>query len=703
MKILYVGDEDNLSNGIMERLIKEGNDIYLLTTQLSLKAKRDKIKYKYYLNNGVEDVKNVFISVKPEVVIFVGNGYMQEIWNEEQNNLSLLAVALEESKSLEIEKFIFFSSTEVYSDQIEDIDEQSQVIPKTLKETWLLQSEDMIEMYRKYYDLNTVILRIGIIFGNQINLTSNDYFGNLYQRASAGSAISEEFIQPIHILDVADAVKRVMVLSESPIYNVCSSSLMKKSVILEFLGSEKKYNIQENHEVVNRKISNDRIKKEQEWVDFWSLETLIKNDKIQVVEKTHEEMKKNGKKSKMKTEIRKVVENIIIFMIFTTIYILSKNHSLFSQVNWLLIYIMIISITYNIRQGTLSVLLASAVYLFTNQGNLFAMTNFYSYIENVIVIVEFIFFGLIIGYTVDILHEEKRISEEKVQALQTSYESLKEISDKNILIKNEYEKRVLDGKNGIHKLYSIISKINIFDLDRMYMEILNVVSELIHTDTIAVYKAEQDTSCFRLIATLNEKSLVENRSWDLEKYPRIKEAMEKNQIYEGDPWEKEPALVLPVVSQKDSLIIIVIKEVPMEHISLYSINMLRTLVLLISQSIEKAYRYDEAIRGQRYVENTNILKPREFKKALEFAKEKKHRDLTDFILLKIPVINDIVQTYGKVSRFFREIDLFGMDGNGDLYVLLNYSSEDDEALVVKRLNEKGVCAEPVLEFQVGES
>ncbi|NLB21435.1 MAG: NAD-dependent epimerase/dehydratase family protein, partial [Clostridium sp.] len=121
MKILYVGDEDNLSNGIMERLIKEGNDIYLLTTQLSLKAKRDKIKYKYYLNNGVEDVKNVFISVKPEVVIFVGNGYVQEIWNEEQNNLSLLAVALEESKSSEIEKFIFFSSTEVYSDQIEDI------------------------------------------------------------------------------------------------------------------------------------------------------------------------------------------------------------------------------------------------------------------------------------------------------------------------------------------------------------------------------------------------------------------------------------------------------------------------------------------------------------------------------------------------------------------------------------------------------
>ncbi|NLB20023.1 MAG: hypothetical protein GX829_04135, partial [Clostridium sp.] len=121
------------------------------------------------------------------------------------------------------------------------------------------------------------------------------------------------------------------------------------------------------------------------------------------------------------------------------------------------------------------------------------------------------------------------------------------------------------------------------------------------------------------------------------------------------------------------------------------------------QSIEKAYRYDEAIRGQRYVENTNILKPREFKKALEFAKEKKHGDLNNFILLKILVINDIVQTYGKVSRFFREIDLFGMDGNGDLYVLLNYSSEEDEVLVVKRLNEKGVCAEPVLEFQVGES
>ena len=323
------------------------------------------------------------------------------------------------------------------------------------------------------------------------------------------------------------------------------------------------------------------------------------------------------------------------------------------------------------------------------------MTNFYSYVANVIVIVEFIFFGIVIGYVADDLRERIRISQQKNKDLQVSYDKLQEINEKNLYIKNEYEKRLLQTRNTIPNLYSIISKINVLDSERIFVELLQVVKELINTDTVAIYRATPSSPYLRLITSLNPESVMEKRSWNVENYPEIRKAIQANQVYQGDVWKNEPAIVMSIPYAGGDSIVLVIKHIPMEQMSLYYVNVLRTLFMLVSQALDRASQYDAVARASKYVEDTDILIPAEFAKVVDLAQEKKRLDVADYILLKVCGHEPLVEKYRRVVGGFRDLDQFGTDGKGRLYVLLSNASKADTNPVLNRLALAGILAETV--------
>jgi hypothetical protein len=126
--------------------------------------------------------------------------------------------------------------------------------------------------------------------------------------------------------------------------------------------------------------------------------------------------------------------------------------------------------------------------------------------------------------------------------------------------------------------------------------------------------------------------------------------------------------------------------------SLYTVNLLRTLLLLVSQSIEKAIQYDNATRSQKYIEDTDVLVPEEFEKVVELAIEKKKREMSDFSIINIEVETTLIDTYQKVANLFREVDIFGTDGSKKLYVLLDNTTIDNNSIIFERLQKNGVKA-----------
>jgi len=707
MKILYVGDSDCLAASVLERLVKEDHDVFVLCEKSEAKDKNFR-KYRHYIwSERAEDIQRIFASVAPDAVVYAGTGYLDEEWSENRrDNLRRLSVVAEECTKFEKCRLILFSSTEVYGADSFGADETARPHPESAKGIFMLQQENIADVYRDNRNLRVIILRLSDVFGNEITVGGKDWLGKLAGELSGASEFefAEQPLCPIHALDVADAVVRVLESENNPTYNICSSEQLQKSRLVALMKEElcrETCVINETGQTGNNVFaSNARIKKEKEWVEFWSLEKLAQEKKLRYINKNKSaEKEKKGKNRKaiIGGWIRKTIENAAIFGVFFAIYCLTREHSLFSQVDWLLIYVVAVSLAYGIKQSTLAVVLAGSAYFITSGIDIFEMTNFYSYAESVLMIVEFLFFGIIVGYSADTLRENVRNSKEDLSKVMDDYEKLKEINNKNVMLKNEYEKRVLDSKTSLPKLYSIINRITVLDINRIFVEILNVVADLMQTDTVAVYRVSSNSSYLRLIASLNKKSAMEGNSWNLKNFPDIELAIRQTRLYEGDIWKNEPAIVLPVGSSKGCEVAIVIKELPLEAHSLHSINLLRTLLILISESIEKALQYDNIVRGQKYYKDTNILYPEEFRKAVSLAEEKKQRDMAESCIISLQT-RDMLETFHTAEKLFREMDIWGSDESGNLYVLLANTSEKDAKIVLERLDQNGIKAKMVEKF-----
>lgn len=785
MKVAYIGECDYLTTNVLQRLRKEDYDVYVLSSDdIERKDSRWKGYHHYRLTGEKEEARRIFQAVNPDIVIYEGMGYLKEAWElEQRENFSYLSLILETCTNLGTGMFVFLSSVEVYGsynfegsqrdtekecgtegeserekkaegraererktegaaekesrrngkgtiegDTVREsiiVTEEVTLRPQTLKGRWMLQEENIVQAYCGQKGMHTAILRLGPVFANEMDSEGRDIWGNLCQailRTPYRLEQKEEMLQPIHALDVADAVVRVIEREESSIYNVCGSKIVRKSDIVKLLmekwmlDADERIHMDLDHEFpMNVEgtehiqnyfcIGNGKIKSVLEWTDLWSLEDTLQNHAIfqelnenRRTKKAKQQEKKHGKNSKKirrQNRLRRTIENLVLFAFFACFFLVTKDHSLFSKVDWLLIYVVLIALGYGVKQGALAVVLSSTVYLMVQGNSLWGMENFYSYGESVLMMVEFIFFGIVVGYAADMLKERHRNDQLELERMANSYENLKEINDQNVLLKNEYEKRVLDAKTSLPKLYSIVQRINVLDSNRIFMEVLTVIKELINTDTVAVYRVSANSSYLRLINSLNNESAMEGNSWNLKRYPKIERAIRNDQIYEGNVFAQEPAIVLPISSRKGCEAAIVIKELPMEACSRYSVNLLRTLLTLISDSLEKALRYDSALRKNRYWRNTNILNPEEFQKAIRLEEEKKNRQVADSCLLKICGADGIAETYQRAEKMFREIDIWGLDERENLYVLLENTTQENAEYVRERLQKIGIKAEKV--------
>ena len=261
------------------------------------------------------------------------------------------------------------------------------------------------------------------------------------------------------------------------------------------------------------------------------------------------------------------------------------------------------------------------------------------------------------------------------------------------MIKNEYEKRLLVSKTGISKLYSLVNKLMLSAPEQIMMEILSVVSEMMETDTVAVYMMKKDSPYLRLVNVLNQESMMEGKTWDISAYKKIQKAIDECVLYEGDIWNNEPAMILPIHYTDMNTAVIVIKNLPYTSNSLYHINLIKTLGLLITDSMARALDYDYITRADRYIGDTDIMIAQEFEKQTELAKKKADAGIAEYSILVFE--GDVITVYKEIAYMFRTTDYFGKGEDGLLYVLLNNTSAEEVKNVIERLNVKGIQSRSV--------
>ena len=708
MKIAYIGTRDQLSEIFIERMNKEDHEVYFLSDVEFSRSVPEVLKHRFYrIATKGDSFRKVMKSISPDCVVFAGVHFMDSVYSEEEeDDVALLTRTLQILAELRTVQFILLSSVEVYGNSDQPADEQHEFMPADERGMRFVRQEQLLEIYRKQYGLHASVIRASALYSDRAEEGAGDFLSRGFTdviSVDKNRRIPDDILQPLHVADFTDAVKRIVDSGKSGIYNASGSFVISRSSLYGLIGKQLETDVQEiQWEEPRRKtlVDNTLIKKELEWTDFRKIEEQFARNEIAF----HKEKvkKKKREKNKIPVAVRRTLENIVVFAAFFAVYYISSFHNLFSQIDWLTIYVILISVFLGIRQSALAVILASAAYLFIQDLSIFEMTNFYSYAGTVLKIMEFVFLGLVVGYTVDMLREDLRDIRRELSMLEDEHEELKKINEENVMIKNEYEDRLLDSKSGFPKLYRVVSRLMVLQPGRIFMEIVNIIAQMIHTDTVAVYAVKEGSTYLRLINALNEKSVQGGKSWDISQYPDIRAAMDMGELYQGDVWNGEPAVVLPILYQERCVAVILIRELPYTSQTLYYINLLRTLSLLLRESVGRALDHEELVREEQYIEETEILKPDAFRQKIFLAREKAAKRLAEYCVVQIVGTEDVEDVckaagmkdggdvYRIVSSGLRTTDDLGTDESGNLYVLLNNTGAEDADHLKKRLETKGV-------------
>ena len=699
MKIVYIGAGDALAEALAERMGQEGDDVYLLSDKALPKKGKGVSLHRFYRSpHKGESFGKLLRSIAPDCVIFAGNDYISSAQGEESDaDVTLLARSLRAAAAFPQVRFILLSSTEVYGTTGEKADESAACAAVSERGIRFIQEEQLLEIYQKQHGMDGVILRASQLYSNQPKEDQNDFLSRTFSAVVQGKdRMPAGVFQPLHISDLVDAVKRVADGGTQRVYNVCGDIEVSAQRLYQLAcwqqGVQEQAVRWEEPGCVTLADSG-RIRQELGWNNFKNLEEQLKKGEI-----TYRRVKgknRNKKKWNIPTDIRQMVENLVLFEVFFLLSSFCSSHSLFSQIDWLMIYVILISISYNIYQSALAAILASAAYLYSQNLSILELTTFNAYADTIQTFMQYVSLGLIVSYTNNTLKQDAWSVRLDLDMLKEEYEDLKAINDENVLIKNEYEERLLTSKTGFPKLYDLTSRLMVQEPERILMETMQVLSELVRTDTVAVYQGQAGSPWLRLVGALSDSSVMEGKSWNLSNFPQIYTAVAQGQLYQGELGSGEPAIVLPIVCRDVPAAVVLIKTLPYECETLYHVNLLKTMSLLLRDSMEKALQYEELSRADRYVEGTDIMKPEAFRKRVCLAGEKAEKGMAEYCVVELAYSGPLKETAAAVSHALRVADCLGTDGEGKLFALLNNTGAGSLEYLRERLLTCGVEVRPV--------
>ena len=220
---------------------------------------------------------------------------------------------------------------------------------------------------------------------------------------------------------------------------------------------------------------------------------------------------------------------------------------------------------------------------------------------------------------------------------------------------------------------------------------------MIRTDTVAVYQGQAGSPWLRLVGALSDNSAMDGKTWNLSGSPRIYDAVMRGEFYQGEFGSGEPAVVLPIVCRDVPQAVLVIKMLPYECETLYHVNLLKTMSLLLRDAMEKALQYEEMSREERYVKGTDILKPEAFRKRIFLAREKSKKCIAEYCVMELVYSGSMTEAAGAAGQTLRMTDCLGINEDGKLFALLNNTGPENLEHLQKRLLAYGVEVRLVLD------
>jgi nucleoside-diphosphate-sugar epimerase len=658
MKVLIYGGYDFIGLNLMERLNKEGDEVYIIDNTTSGKIKSINEKHKFY-NLDMTDKKceEIYKDNKFEVVIYLASAY--------KTGLIGLNKALEYSTKTNVEKFVYLSTTEIY-DKNENIpmDESSEISIESIFEADIFTAEQYCKIYNQKSDMQVFCLRVPNVYGpgQDPDIASNIIASKL-QKVEVieynlvceieNDIKNEEYI---YVGDLIDGIYKTIRSGKSFIVNISSDKIYSNKKAKEELGWEAKSGLSKG------------LKKTL----LWNKENGKTESKGENKESKYVQKYLNGNK-------KPYVENVALFVLLYLIDIFLKRNSIDISIDLTMLYIILIATIYGTKQAFISAILGIVLSGITRYQNGESINGIIYGTDTFMTIFAYVFIGISLGYVIDCRNDsikklKDKITEEndKFSFLHARYEEVRET-------KKQLEEQIISKKDNLAKLYKITERLDLVNSEVIFDEAINIICEIMKNEEVCIYILPKDQKYLRL--TSKSKNLDDKikKSINIEDYTGIADSIRKKDLFINKRMDKNiPTIMAPIIVDNEVIALIGVANMNFDSLVLYKRNLFKTISFLITGALSRAYKYEKTKVNEKYVENTEIIKTEYFKKIIE--EKFNNRSSNQQLILKANR-----EDYNRLITCIRVVDFIGINERNEMFILLTNTESEDGNIVIDRL------------------
>ncbi|MEE0954917.1 MAG: NAD(P)-dependent oxidoreductase [Eubacterium sp.] len=383
------------------------------------------------------------------------------------------------------------------------------------------------------------------------------------------------------------------------------------------------------------------------------------------------------------------LENMVCFIPFFMLNNRSVGSRYFSRIDFYLIYVILFACVYGQQQATFSALLATAGYIFrqmyTRTGlEVLADYNTYVWIAQLFIV------GLSVGYLRDQLTQQKDEAKENHSYMSGQLADIEEINGTNVRVKDSLQTQIINEDNSVGKIYEITSSLNQYSADEVLFYAAEALEKIIGTKDVSIYRISQSAYA-RLFTATSEKARKLGNSVRYMELGELSEAIGRNQVFINR--ELNPALPMmasAIYEGSELRYLLMIWTLPWEKMTLGESNLLAVTGFLIQNAALNADRYLEAVREERYLPESSVMRKNAFQELLSAYEKARQRELTSYALILFDKAEqDPAAVTENLSKKIRPNDYLGELREDRICALLTNTDAKGAEIVINRFREVG--------------
>ena len=686
MRTLLVGNTGYITNKFVEEAFPESLVMVMGDTNIRKNRKKNLFVRPFVKNE--KELEDIFSTYDFEQIIYFSN-YLT-FHGETRGEAEILRKILQLCRGKRNMRIVYLTGPERLYD-----------VP-TGKTLLVSEMENLCREYAKLYKTTVKIIRSPYLYSEQYE---KDFLNTVFREISAEQKITfqEDESQRMFFMsmqDLAELMYKIFdnwdedeeILNIADGFDHCFKDLGDKLTELcpHLKISYARYSIMENM------LKDDKIIR---YKYGWFPKISILEELPELYEHYQERNNiKEGRLDSLKHIISKhkaavrAAEFAAFFILFELLNGIAGNQAQFKMIDLRLIFVVLFGSTYGINYGIAAAAAESLslIRAFETEGSSWYVL-FYEP-SNWIPFIFYFAVGAICGYVrmknkenIEFVTDENKLIQEKFLFMRDMYQD-------SLYDKRTYKKQIMGSRDSFGKIFDITRKLDTVLPQELFIETIHVMEDMLENHAVAVYSLGKNSEFGRLeIASKEIRSEFPN-SIRISKYQAAISELEDGNVWVNRELLPDyPAYMAGIRKNKELVMIVCIKEVRSDQMTLYYMNLFKILCGLVEVALLRALEYQEAAKNMQYVEGTHILKTSYFMERLETFHAMQDEMVASYILLRLEHPGKSKEEADQIlQNLIRANDVWGISEEGELYLILSQTDKESLPIVSGRLKKAGI-------------